>query len=293
MKIGAFAWALAVLVSAGGLVSGGEAKFTTRPSARKAGGKTAISFAVSAPTDAEVAILGADGKVVRRLAAGMLGPKAPEPFKPGLSQSLEWDGKDDDGKPARGAKVRVRLGLTARLDRIIGWSGQQLGGVRGLVTGPDGTLYVLHGGGLLAHRDHFMITAFDRDGKYLRQLLPGPANLPPEKRKGWPRVTPEGGPEMPIIWHLLPRTTYPGVILSSRTFAAITKDGRYVALLAARGDKNADLRGGRGLMILGTDGSVPENLLGPEVCPRVGGFGHIALDPQEKYVYAAGFVSTG
>ncbi|MHC4916617.1 MAG: hypothetical protein ACYTGB_14105 [Planctomycetota bacterium] len=293
MKLRAFAWALAALVSAGSLASGGEVKFTTKPSAKKAGGKTVISFAVSAPTDAEVAILGADGKVIRHLAAGLLGPKAPEPFKPGLSQSLAWDGKGDDGKAVRGAKVRVRLGMTAKLDRIIGWSSQQLGGVRGLVTGPDGTLYVLHGGGLLAHRDHFMITAFDRDGKYKHQVLPGPANLPPEKRKGWPRVTPEGGPEMPIIWDLLPRTTYPGVILSSRTFAVVTKDGRYVALLASRGDKNADLRGGRGLMILGTDGGVPANLLGPEVCPRVGGFGHIALSPDEKYVYATGFVSTG
>jgi sugar lactone lactonase YvrE len=291
----AVALVLAALVWAGGLAAAGEVTFTTKPSARKAGDKTVISFAASAPTDAEVAILGADGKVVRHLAAGMLGAKAPEPFKPGLSQSLEWDGLGDDGKEVRGAKVRVRLGMTPRLDRIIGWSGQQLGGIRGLTTGPDGTLYVLHGSLLLAHRDHFMITAFDRDGKYLHQVLPGPANLPPEKRKGWPRVTPEGGPEMPVIWHLLPRTTYPGVILSKRTFAVVTGDGRYVAPLALRGDKNADLRGGRSLMILGTDGSVPESLLGPEICPREdgGGFGHIALSPDEKYVYATGLVSTG
>jgi NHL repeat len=271
----------------------GEPGFASKPAAKKAGGKVVISFAVKAPTDVEVSILDAGGKVVRRLAAGVLGTKAPKPFKPGLSQSIEWNGKDDAGKIVTGAKVRVSLGMRPKLDKIIGWSGQKLGGVRGLVTGPDGTLYVHHGGALLAHRDHFMITAFDKDGKYLRQVFPGPADLPAEKRKGWPRIKLDDGAELPIIWHLLPRTTYPGVILSRRTFPVITKDGRYVSLLAARGDKNADLRGGRGLFILGTDGSVPANMLGPEVCPRVGGFGHIALSPDEKYVYATGFVSTG
>ncbi len=285
--------AVAVVGLAATAALAGEAGFAAKPSAKKQGGKVVIGFAVKAAVDVEVSVLDGSGKVVRRLAAGLLGPKAPEPFKPGLTQSIEWDGKDDAGKTVAGAKVRVRLGIQPKFDKVLGWSAQQLGGVRGLVTGPDGTLYVLHGAALLGHRDHFMITAFDRDGKYLRQVFPGPAGLPPEKRKGWPRVKMEDGSELPIIWHLLARTTYPGVILGKRTFPVVTKDGRFVSLLAARGDKNADLRGGRSLFILGTDGSVPEDMLGPEVCPRVGGFGHIALSPDEKYVYATGFVSTG
>jgi hypothetical protein len=154
------------------------ASLADKPVARKDGKAVRISFAVTAPVDVEVSILAADGTVVRRLAAGLLGDNAPEPFRKGLCQELLWDGLDDSGKEARGVKVRVSLGMTPKLERIIGWSGQKLGGVRGL-------------------------------------------------------------------------------------------------------------------MILGTDGSVPKNLLGPEVCPRVGGFGHIALSPDEKYVYATGFVSTG
>jgi len=42
----------------------------------------------------------AKGEVVRHLVAGALGDNPPPPLKPGLSQSLEWDGKADYGKPA-------------------------------------------------------------------------------------------------------------------------------------------------------------------------------------------------
>ncbi|MHC4914788.1 MAG: hypothetical protein ACYTGB_04790, partial [Planctomycetota bacterium] len=48
-----------------------EAKFAAEPTASKAGGKVTISFATSAATDVEVAILDAKGRVVRHLAAGL------------------------------------------------------------------------------------------------------------------------------------------------------------------------------------------------------------------------------
>jgi hypothetical protein len=79
---------------------------------------------VSAPTDVEVTVLGADGKVVRHLAAGVLGGKhlAPEPLKAGLVQEILWDSKDDFGKPAADGpfKVRVRTGMGFKLRRLIG-----------------------------------------------------------------------------------------------------------------------------------------------------------------------------
>jgi hypothetical protein len=49
-----------------------------------------------------VAVLAADGALVRHLAAGMLGPNAPAPFKKdSLAQEILWDGKDDLGVPTR------------------------------------------------------------------------------------------------------------------------------------------------------------------------------------------------
>jgi len=280
-----------------GTVLAGEVGFATKPAAARDGAGAKISFAAAAATDVEVAVLDAKGAVVRHLAAGVLGDKAPEPLKPGLAQTLTWDGNDDLGKPAAGGpfKVRVALGLKPQFDRVIGWSGQSLAGVNGLAAGPDGTVYIVHSAGLYAHRTTWLITAFGQDGKYLREVYPGPANLPAEKRKGWPRITPEGGPEVPVVFHLLPRTTYPGAVLGERMFPLVTGDGRLVLLSASGGGgiKHTDSRGGRRLLILGTDGSVPENFLGPEICPQVGGFGHIALSPDGKTVYAAGFVDTG
>jgi len=276
-----------------------DVAFSEKPRAERAGDSVQIRFAVSGPTDVEVAVLDAGGNVVRHLAAGMLGGEdaPPAPLQPGLSQEISWDGNDDAGKPATGGpfRVRVALGLTPRMHRIIGWSGQNLDGANGLVAGPDGTLYAISSSGLYAHRQTWLVTALDREGRYLRQVFPGPANLPAEKRKGWPRIALDDGSEVPVVFHLLPRTTYPGAVFGRRTFPVATSDGRLVFLSGpgATTIKYPDIRGGRRLLILGTDGSVPEDFLGPVICPLVGGTGHVALSPDERYVYATGFVDTG
>src|SRR6516165_4369174 len=93
--------------------------FAHKPTVTAAGKGFKIAFVVSAPTDVEVAVLGADGKVVRHLAAGVLGGTIPppEPLKAGLAQEILWDGTDDFGKPATGGpfKVRVRAGMDVKL----------------------------------------------------------------------------------------------------------------------------------------------------------------------------------
>lgn len=73
----------------------GAVSFTAKPTAVKDGDSVKIRFAVSAPTDVEVAIVNAECRVVRSLAAGVLGGKnpPPEPLKPGLAQSPQWDRK--------------------------------------------------------------------------------------------------------------------------------------------------------------------------------------------------------
>ena len=62
-----------------GLASAGEVSFSAKPTATKAGDGLKIAFTVSAPTDVEVAVLSADGKVIRSLAPGCSAPRARRP----------------------------------------------------------------------------------------------------------------------------------------------------------------------------------------------------------------------
>jgi flagellar hook assembly protein FlgD len=100
-----------------------SAAFTQGPQAAMQNGKITITFAVDVSTDVEVAILDASSSIVRHLASGVLGGQndPPEPLQPGLSQSLEWDGKDDYGNWATDGpyRVRVRLGLTLQYTRSL------------------------------------------------------------------------------------------------------------------------------------------------------------------------------
>lgn len=103
---------IACLAALPGIANAAEPTFTENPSVKREGSNIRICFAVSASCDVEVAVLDAKGKVVRHLAAGRLGEKAPSPFKKGsLKQDLVWDGKGDYGEEVSGAKVRVRLGM--------------------------------------------------------------------------------------------------------------------------------------------------------------------------------------
>ncbi|HOX08471.1 MAG TPA: hypothetical protein PK280_18895, partial [Planctomycetota bacterium] len=67
--------------------------FTKKPTAARAGDKVTVEFAVDRETDVAVFIEDGAGKVVRHLVAGVLGKNPPPPLKPGLAQSVEWDGK--------------------------------------------------------------------------------------------------------------------------------------------------------------------------------------------------------
>src|SRR5512136_2735754 len=131
-----------VVALLGSIASAGEVTFTAKPTAAKDGDKVKIAFTVSAPTDVEVAVLGADGKVVRHLAAGVLGAKnpPPEPLKAGLAQEIIWDGKDDFGKPAAGVKVRVRAGTGVKFGRLIGNS-PYLTAVQAVTCDEEGNVY--------------------------------------------------------------------------------------------------------------------------------------------------------
>jgi hypothetical protein len=165
-----------------------DAAFKEKPTARQAGEKIEISFSVAGPTDVEVAIVSADGRVVRNLAAGVLGGSnaSPPPLVAGLSQKLRWDGKDDFGKrvaDAENCKVRVRAGLGVKFRRFIGGDDPHTFGlVDSMVSDPAGNMYVM------GYREEDSLTAmtlrkFSPTGRYERTVLPFPADLPPEAMK--------------------------------------------------------------------------------------------------------------
>ena len=184
-----------------GFLSADEVAFDAAPKATRSSGKTAISFSVKKPTDIEVSILDAKGKVVRRLAAGVLGGKnpPPAPLKPGLSQQIEWDGRDGLGKGAVGGpfKFRVRAGMRVKFGRMIGgspYTGSVVvmpyrAPVNGLAVDADGNLYVKMMSSVGSHGNSGMwpwhLRKFDRQGKYLKTILPYPPSTDPAKASGF------------------------------------------------------------------------------------------------------------
>lgn len=101
-----------------GLALDGFGAFSSGPSVSELPDSVVVTFAVPTPTDVEVAVLDGTGKVIRHLAAGVLGGEfaPPEPLQSGLSQRMAWDKKDDQGNPVFGNhKIRVRQGVRPAL----------------------------------------------------------------------------------------------------------------------------------------------------------------------------------
>lgn len=274
-------------------------EFAEKPGVRGQGTgdsrKWVVSFASKGRCDATVAIVGPDGKVLRHLASGVLGKNAPWPFKQdSLAQSVEWNGKDDFGKPApAGCKVRVGLGLDATFDKAFGWAPNALRRMPvGMGVDASGRLYVLD---WIIGKDTLKV--FDRDGKYVRTVLPSPAGLPPEKMAliDWQKTTvgsrsiyrPRDGGGSGF-------DTYREKFLLSpcRQNIAVLPDGR-LALLSSSVRK-----GGRKLILLDSrDGSTaPGCLAGVDVVAQasanVGQLGSgplfIAASPDSKFLYVGG-----
>jgi hypothetical protein len=168
--------------------------FSEQPAVKAAGGNVSIRFALSAPTDVEVAVISAEGQVVRHLAAGVLGGpnEPPAPLKPGLAQELVWDGKDDAGNPVPGTRaplsVRVRAGMSMKFGRIIGTSPYtgDLGSFgNGIAVSSNGAVLLRLSANTGFHCERpWQLREFDAAGTYRRTLLPYPSSLPPDKAQG-------------------------------------------------------------------------------------------------------------
>ncbi|MGE3804546.1 MAG: hypothetical protein AB7K24_07725 [Gemmataceae bacterium] len=191
---------LAIMLITGGLLRA-DLKFAKPVQVAKDDQQTVITIALSERGDVEVAILDSTGKVIRHLAAGVLGGKnaPPLPLKAGLEQQLVWDGKDDDGKPAATGpfQVRVRAGLSVHFARMIGgspYTGRLAtmpyrAPVNGLVTDDKGNLFALMMSSIGSHGNSGMwpwhLRQFDRDGNYVKTLLPYPPSTKPAQAAGF------------------------------------------------------------------------------------------------------------
>ncbi|MCY3024217.1 MAG: hypothetical protein NTW87_35015, partial [Planctomycetota bacterium] len=262
----------------------GEVSFSAKPTAAKEGDKVKIAFAVAAPTDVEVTVLAADGQVVRHLAAGVLGgPKPPpEPLQAGLSQTLEWDMRDDFGKPAQGAelKVRVRAGTGVKLGRFIGDTPYVFGRIVALAADETGNVYIMGFGGN-RNQNFRSIRVFDPEGRYLREIMPFPADLPPEAMKD---VAP---------WDSDAKTFRPRSLTSLNP--EFYTEGK-LTIVSASAERGLILTDGSAVYTLDARGGVPgATFATQELWPKNGrnpntGGGPVFLtaSPDGKYLYLSG-----
>ncbi len=228
-----------------------------------------IDFKAPGFTDCAVWVTGPDGKTVRHLAAGMLGPDAPAPLAAGrLDQSILWDGRDDAGRPvadAAGCAVRVGFGLEPKYGRTIGSDPQWLGVIRALAVGRKGEVYAYTGRG---------ICVLDREGRYRRQIVPAPADMPEDRLAGLEPVKLADGSTYFARGYALP-----GEMIGSM---AISPDGRELFLPGPG-------RYPRNLTRIGTDGSVTKGAFGRRLTALADvGYLSMAVSPDGKTVYFAG-----
>jgi hypothetical protein len=148
--------------------------FAKKPAVTREGDTTTIAFETTGWPDVTIAIENPDGRIIRHLASGVLGPNAPEPFaKDARAQSVVWDGKNDQGEyvdDAGAMTVRVSLGLRPRFERTLFWSPhKRFGGMPLLAAAPEG-VYVFDGKAV------DFLRLFDHDGNYVRTVYPFPRN---------------------------------------------------------------------------------------------------------------------
>ncbi|HUS92218.1 MAG TPA: hypothetical protein VM695_10235, partial [Phycisphaerae bacterium] len=309
MRRAAGGLATAVLLAAA--AAHGAGAFPRRPTLTRTGQTFTVDFAVPAATDVEVAILDARGRVVRHLAAGVLGDRPPPPLVAGsLSQKLPWDGRDDFGVPVgdpSGLSVRVRAGMSVRLERIVGgdpyaYYSRQMGQgdhakwkITGLEVKPDGTVYVL---GNATHIGPPALRQYDADGNYLRTVFPPPAGKPVEKMKGWGINVKADGTYSPKCNDLITPAVTTTLMTDQRA--------RLANLFPCRDNDRLILRDNEfRMMTIHTDGTIPPearlpgrlvnepSLFHPEtngwkVPWRVGGPVFTCLSPDGKHFYLSG-----
>jgi hypothetical protein len=271
-----------VLLTACLCAEGGEVAFTSKPAVQRKNGLTTVSFTVNRSTDVAVYVLDAKGKCVRHLAAGVLSEKAPAPLKPGLEQSVVWDGKDDYGKAATGGpfKVRVALGLKPEFGGFLLHHRDMLPPVARLAVGPKGELYCFYidPASLEQNNGGFKIRVRSREGKHLRTLLPIPAGMEPERYKAFGAFFDEDGHVVPRIFNWQSMALQPHI-------GGFRKDVHCHAPVASSKRDLYWIVRGNGLACLSMDGGTPYPTFLSKGLTKAGLRGYMALSSDEKHLY--------
>jgi DNA-binding beta-propeller fold protein YncE len=273
-------------------------EFTEKPSVTRQGDKVTIRFASKGWCDVTVAIENADGRIIRHLASGVLGPKAPPPFRrDALKQAVVWDGKDDrdvyvDDKDS--LTVRVSLGLKPQFEKNLFWSPyKRISQAAPLMAAAESGVVVSEGSGVDSVR------MYDHDGKFLKTVYPFPAaKLAEVQGLDW-RDFPQG---LRYPWK---QSLYQQTLLTSgdncnyddqlgrhgRAATGIALRGRDLVLASIKMNRltTEGTSGGRDL--LGGRSSFPikrlATMLGPvdiDASPS-----SVAFSPDGKWVYLTGF----
>ena len=286
---------LALLLPA---AAAGPPRFAEQPKAAADATGVKITFAAAAPTDVAVAVLDANSRIVRHLAAGVLGPNSPAPLKAGsLRQTLTWDRRDDDGRPVRGpCTARVCLGLTGRLDRHVGFDPCTFRTIVGLAVNAKGELFVLdseftYGG--------CGLRVYSREGKYLRTVMPYSAALPAGRVATIGQLTLAGGARLPMVYNAHGQNLHPHTSGMKHQTMAFGASGRLV-LFSAVGSI-VEHGPPRHVLFLAPDGGALPGaaFIGPPIRKArgfMGGsaegfvryFDHLAVSPDGKWIYVSG-----
>lgn len=285
---------------------GDAVRFVGRPRVERDGDRFTIRFELARGGDVEVAIIDADGNIVRHLAAGVLNGKfdPPAPLKPGLRQALAWDGLDDYGDPIDDpakCSVRVRAGMRVRLDRIAGgdpyaYYSKDMGQgdhaawrITGLEVKPDGKVYVL---GNANNYGPPALRQYGASGNYVRTVYPPPAGLPIEGVRGWGILEHVDGTYTPRYSDL----SSPAL---STTLIAGTR-GRIARLIPSAPTDELLLASGGRLMRVRTDGTIPVASDSPQTLfaapagepeldsTNLAGPMHVALSPDRQSYFVGG-----
>ena len=268
--------------------------FTQKPAVTRDGDAVTITFASKDYCDVTAAVETKDGRIIRHLAAGVLGPNPPAPLqKNALKQALVWDGRDDLGRPAKGGpfRARVSLGLLPTFEKFIGHNRADGGFIRALATAPNGEVFVAH-----SYASHHpgdssaAISVFSRKGKYLRTIAPFPAGLPDEKLSGLKRITLSDGSKVPFIYQIETRSLIPGLGPMPLRRLVATRDGRLAFVGIQEGPRYSRVPGESRLTVIRADGSMP---IGGPRRARLAAFStsaaDLALSPDEKTIYFTSF----
>jgi DNA-binding beta-propeller fold protein YncE len=181
-------------------------EFARKPQVAQDGDQATVTFETKGFCDTTVVVEDKNGKIVRHLASGVLGPNAPEPFqKDSKSQTVVWDGKNDAGQyvdDKAAHSIRVSLGLKPQFERTLFWSPKRRESrMTPLVSAQEEGVYVYDGG---TGMDSLRL--FDHAGEYVRTIYPfGAAKVSDTEGLTW-HTFPQDGKRLPLKLNFMQNT---------------------------------------------------------------------------------------